>query len=236
MMGMTNMTLKPQDVLVVLKLVAMAARPWLYASLAVELGMSPSQLHAAVKRALQARLLVKREGELLPDIRNLEEFLVHGLKYVFVPEMGEMSRGMPTGYAASPLDKHLVQDNEPPPVWPDPMGTIRGYIFSPLYKLAPGAAQANKQINWTPSAVKTQHAQCQTMKLVTGVVELGSLHAYIDIIDHGKGFDLAINGDAAQGRGVKNMHHRAEQIGAQLQVTSSDAGTRVRLLIALETS
>ena len=78
-----------------------------------------------------------------------------------------------------------------------------------------------------------KHAQCQTMKLVTGVVEPSGSHAYIDIIDYGKGFDLAINDDSKEGRGVKNMYHRAEQIGAQLQIASSDTGTRVRLLIAL---
>lgn len=41
------MVLKPQDVLVVLKFVAMGQMPWSYAQLAVLLGMSPSQLHAA---------------------------------------------------------------------------------------------------------------------------------------------------------------------------------------------
>ncbi len=79
-----------------------------------------------------------------------------------------------------------------------------------------------------------KHAQCQTMALVTGVVELDAPHAFIDIIDHGKGFNLAINRELSQGRGVKNMHHRAEQMGAILQIDSSNEGTRVRLLVALE--
>ena len=52
------MNLKPQDVLVLLKLVALGDRSWSYAWLAVQLGMSPSQLHAAVKRALAAQLAV----------------------------------------------------------------------------------------------------------------------------------------------------------------------------------
>ena len=56
------MVLKPQDILVVLKLVSMGQRPWSYAWLAVQLGMSPSQLHAAVKRSLAARLATRKEA------------------------------------------------------------------------------------------------------------------------------------------------------------------------------
>ncbi|MEJ2378038.1 MAG: hypothetical protein P8Y71_22535 [Pseudolabrys sp.] len=137
------MVLKPQDVLVVLKLVAMGQKPWSYARLGVELGMSPSQLHSAVKRALAAQLAVHKGDMIIPNIRNLGEFLIHGLKYVFVPEHGEMTRGIPTGYAAPPLNKSIVASGEPPPVWPDPEGKERGLSFSPLYSLAPQAARSD---------------------------------------------------------------------------------------------
>jgi len=135
------MSLKPQDVLVALKLVAIGRQRWTYAHLAVQLGMSPSQLHSAVRRLLAARL-VRKEGEsIIPNLQNLEEFLVHGVKYVFVAEMGEITRGMPTAYAASPLAQAFVSAAEPPPVWPDPQGEVRGQAFSPLHKLAPQAAR-----------------------------------------------------------------------------------------------
>lgn len=135
--------LKPQDVLVMLKLVALGQRPWSYARLAVDLGMSPSQLHSAVRRALAAQLAVKKENTITPHIRNLEEFLVHGLRYVFVPQLGQPTRGMPTSHAAPPLAAHFAGSAELPPVWPDPEGTARGVAFSPLYKLAPQAARAD---------------------------------------------------------------------------------------------
>jgi hypothetical protein len=140
------MVLKPQDVLVVLKLLAMGQRPWSYAWLAVQLEMSPSQLHAAVKRALAAHLAVRKGDEIVPHVRNLEEFLVHGLKYVFVPEQGEMTRGIPTGHAAPPLDKHFASTGEPPPVWPYAEGEVRGAAFSPLYGLVPGAARLDPKL------------------------------------------------------------------------------------------
>lgn len=126
-----------------LKLVALGQRPWSYAWLAVNLGMSPSQLHSAVQRALAAQLAVKQDDAITPHIRNLEEFLVHGLRYVFVPQLGQPTRGMPTGYAAPPLAGHFAGSAELPPVWPDPEGTARGAAFSPLYKLAPQAARAD---------------------------------------------------------------------------------------------
>lgn len=53
------MQLKPQDLLVSLKLIACAGRRWTYASLAQELGLSASEVHACVKRGLQAGLLME---------------------------------------------------------------------------------------------------------------------------------------------------------------------------------
>ena len=48
---------------------------------------------------------------------------------------------MPTLYAGPPLAEKLVLSGEPPPVWPDPEGEVRGQSFSPLYKSAPKAAR-----------------------------------------------------------------------------------------------
>ncbi len=90
-----TMLLKPQDILVMLKLLSIGGQNWTYARLGVQLDMSPSQLHAAVKRALAAQLAVKKGGSIVPNRRSLEEFLVHGVKYVFVPELGGLTRGMP---------------------------------------------------------------------------------------------------------------------------------------------
>jgi hypothetical protein len=53
------MQLKPQDFLVALKLVAWGDQRWTYARLAQELGLSASEAHGAVKRGLQAGLLLQ---------------------------------------------------------------------------------------------------------------------------------------------------------------------------------
>jgi hypothetical protein len=56
-----SMQLKPQDFLVALKLVAWAQQRWTYARLAMELGLSVSEVHACVKRGLLAGLLVDKK-------------------------------------------------------------------------------------------------------------------------------------------------------------------------------
>ena len=132
------MILKPQDIYILLKLVAMGESQWSYASVAGDLFMSASEVHAGIKRAIAARLMAAQGGQ--PLKKSLEEFLIHGVKYAFPPDHGGLTRGVPTGYAAPPLKDIIIQPNEPPPVWPDPEGDTRGYEFSPLYKTVPKAA------------------------------------------------------------------------------------------------
>ena len=140
------MNLKPQDILFLLKLVALEKKPWSFNKIAVELGMSPSEVHAAAKRVLAARLALKEGKNIWPNVRALEDFLFHGIQYVFVPERGGLDRGMPTAYAAPPMNALFVDDGEPPPIWPDPEGKVRGESFSPLYKSAPVAAKNDPEL------------------------------------------------------------------------------------------
>jgi hypothetical protein len=140
------MNLKPQDVLFLLKLIALGKEGWSFNKLAVELGMSPSEVHAAAKRTLAARLAVKEGESIWPNCRNLEEFLLHGIQYVFVPDRGGLNRGMPTAHAAPPMNKKVVPDQEPPPVWPDTNGEVRGMAFSPLYKSVTKAARQDSAL------------------------------------------------------------------------------------------
>lgn len=133
------MVLKPQDIYVTLKIVAAGSRPS-YAHLAGELAMSPSEVHASVKRARAARLLHGPELDNRPNLTAIEEFLVHGLKYAFPANRGEFTHGLPTSYAAEPLRRVIAQGNDPIPVWPSPDGKRRGIALAPLYKTAPIAA------------------------------------------------------------------------------------------------
>jgi hypothetical protein len=134
------MQLKPQDVYVVLKIVAAWSRRAPYLLLAMELGMSPSEVHACVKRAQSSGFLHDAQLQHRPSLSALEEFLLHGLRYVFPAERGGLTRGVPTSYAAEPLRSLITSSSDPAPVWPYEEGTERGVAFTPLYKTAPMAA------------------------------------------------------------------------------------------------
>jgi hypothetical protein len=140
------MILKPQDVLILLKLVAIGKEDWSFSTLSVDLFMSPSEVHAGIHRAVAANLAVKVSDHVTPSIRSLEEFVTHGIRYVYVPDRGEITRGMPTLHAGPPLSQMIVPSNDPPPVWPDPEGGIRGQSYSPLYKSVPKAARQDRQL------------------------------------------------------------------------------------------
>lgn len=134
------MPLKPQDVFVTLKIVAANSRRPPYSQLAADLAMSPSEVHASVQRAQISRLLHGPKQHNQPNFAALEEFLVHGLKYAFPAQRGDLTRGVPTSYAAEPLLTLIEESAEPPPVWPYEKGQQRGIAFEPLYKSAPIAA------------------------------------------------------------------------------------------------
>lgn len=141
------MILKPQDVVILLKLVALGNEPWTYQRLAVELSLSQSEAHAGVRRAVASRLMSNASSVRgRPVLASLAEFLVHGVRYAYPPERGELTRGMPTGYAAPPLNQAIAQPDEPPPVWPYAEGAARGYSFSPLYPSVPAAASRDAKL------------------------------------------------------------------------------------------
>lgn len=136
------MILKPQDIVFLLKLLAINKQKWTYNSLALELSMSPSEVHASAKRSLKAQLAIDDKiNGIKPNARNLSEFLFHGIQYVFVPEKGGLVRGIPTSYAAKLIADKFIENNEFPPVWADPEGSVKGLSFSPLYKSVPFAAK-----------------------------------------------------------------------------------------------
>ena len=138
------MILKSQDIFILLKLVVWDGSEWSYPTLSHELYMSVSEVHAGVKRAVAAKLMdIHRK---IPFKSNLLEFIIHGVKYAYPPDRGGLTRGIPTSYAALPLRELIMQPDEPPPVWPDPEGSERGYEFFPLYSSVPHACKVDSKL------------------------------------------------------------------------------------------
>jgi hypothetical protein len=129
-----------QDIALLLKLVTLNEPTVPSKELAASLFISPSEVSKSLKRCVEAGLLYVSGPEKRVNGTALLEFLTHGLKYVFPPVRGSMARGIPTAAATEPLKSRLLDDGEPPTVWPYAEGKVRGISIAPLYKAAPKAA------------------------------------------------------------------------------------------------
>ena len=130
------MTSSPQDTPVAIVLAMHGERS--YPEIARAAGLSLPEAHSAVRRCIAAGLL---RSDRSVNRAAIVEFLTHGLKYAFPAKRGRMTRGMPTAHAAAPLSKLIDAGTDPPPVWPDPQGEVRGESLEPLYRSVPKAAR-----------------------------------------------------------------------------------------------
>ncbi len=128
-----------QDVVVLAKLISYGGTRPSIAQLAADLSLSSSQVHLSLKRLERSHLIEGQGGR--PVLRAVEEFLLHGVKYAFPARRGEATRGIPTAYAAPPLNDQIVESGDMPPVWPDADGDLRGVTLEPLHKTVPKAAR-----------------------------------------------------------------------------------------------
>ena len=139
-----QLSLKPQDLVVLLRLSLEEGPAPSYAALAGELRMTASEVHAAIDRATQAQLARKdSSGKAIVIREALRLFVQHGARYAFPAVRGEPTRGMPTSHAAPPLNALMALSNDLPPVWPHKSGSVRGVAFYPLYPTVPEAAGSN---------------------------------------------------------------------------------------------
>lgn len=143
---MRPLSLLPQDVVVLAKLLIYDQRRPPLVRMAVDLVLSASQVHASLNRLAAARLVFKTARDSRPSARAAEEFLVHGVKYMFPAVRGSLTRGMLTSYAAPPLHGQISGGTDLPPVWPLATGEHRGVSLDPLYRTVPQAAGADSRL------------------------------------------------------------------------------------------
>lgn len=83
----------------------------------------------------------------------------------------------------------------------------------------------------TTNAIR--HSGCTRIRIGTGVLEPSNGYVYVDVIDNGSGITSSANEQDYSSRGTTNMRNRAMQIKAELELSSTDSGTHVRLLLPL---
>lgn len=127
--------MRPQDIVILLKIIALGDRDWYNKDLASQLSISNSEVSESLNRSLVANLIEKDKKTVCKEA--LLEFLVYGLKYAFPAKTGRLIRGMPSGYSAPVLSNDFVVDD--PHVWPAKGHSTKGIAIDPLYKTVPNA-------------------------------------------------------------------------------------------------
>lgn len=127
--------MRPQDIAVLLKIIASGDTNWQNKDLSWALNLSASEISESLNRSQIAGLIDGKKKKV--SRQSMMEFLEHGLRYVFPAASGSLMRGIPTAHA-HPFMSHLFPSEEPY-VWPDPEGEVRGVAIDPLY---PGVTKA----------------------------------------------------------------------------------------------
>jgi len=138
--------LRPQDIVVLLKVVAnWPQQRWQGKDLAQTLELSTSEISDSLARCRFSRLLSPDPQRLVVHTQALQEFLIHGLPYIFAVHPGPLARGVVTGASAPPLSQTFGV--EPAYVWPAAEGDVWGTAITPLYAGAPAAAQRDARLH-----------------------------------------------------------------------------------------
>lgn len=141
--------LRPQDVAVLLRL-AKADPLVSLVDLATAVALTAAQVQQSLRRAAESSLvrLGPHRGR-LPQQKDLNrlallELVLHGVRYVYPARLGAETRGLPSfgEFAPTTYAPGALQ-----PVWPDPLGDVRGFELRPLYPQAPRAARVDPEFH-----------------------------------------------------------------------------------------
>ena len=135
--------MKPQDIVVLLKKITSQGKALSVRKIAVELNLSASSVSESLKRCRIAQLVDKSKNRV--NVLALQEFLIHGIQYVFPIKIGRIGRGVPTYINASPIQEQISQNTDSY-VWHYVRGTARGQQIEPLYAGAVEAALNDEEL------------------------------------------------------------------------------------------
>lgn len=136
--------LKPQDIIILVKLIAEQGRGHVFQSdLAREIGISPAEFSNGIARLKGSRLI---NSDIKPVRQSAIEFLISGVKYMYPATPGPITRGIPTAHSAAPLNQKFRTAPNDIYVWPDSQGEVSGQAVTPIYKSASIAASGNIRV------------------------------------------------------------------------------------------
>lgn len=121
--------MKPQDIVLLLKIISLGNENWNQKPISDSLKMSQSEISASVSRSKYSGLLEPKGKKVMK--LALIDFLQFGIKYVFPQQPGPIVRGIPTSHSAPPLVTEIQSSEQY--VWPSVKGKVRGQSIIPLY-------------------------------------------------------------------------------------------------------
>lgn len=121
--------MRPQDIVILLKIIAYKGTDWHLKDLARDLYISPSEVSESLNRSREAGLVDYYKKRI--NRQSLMEFLQHGLPYVFPQRPGAVVNGIPTAHSHPFMKQHFRSDSNF--VWPDTQGKVRGEAIDPFY-------------------------------------------------------------------------------------------------------
>jgi hypothetical protein len=113
---------------------------WSYRSLADRLKVPHPVVQRGLARAQEADLYSGDRREV--HLPHFEEFAIHALRFIAPAQLGGLVPGVPAAWAAEPMASAIHSSGEdPPPVWPQAQGRVRGQGLEPLHAAAPEAVK-----------------------------------------------------------------------------------------------
>jgi hypothetical protein len=135
--------MRPQDIIILLKIVSLGEERWQNKDLASQLYISPSEVTESLNRSALAGLLDSTDRKSVYK-QSLLEFIEHGLHYVFPVKIGGMENGIYTSHSHPVLHKHFKNEFEY--IWPYAKGKYRGLMIEPLYDQMVLAAMEDEKL------------------------------------------------------------------------------------------
>lgn len=134
--------MRPQDIVILLKIAAKGSEKWYMKDLANELYISKSEISESLNRNVIAGFISNSKKRLFKAA--LLEFILHGIKYVYPQKPGNIQRGVLTAQSANPLSGKIQSQEKF--IWPYALGNDRGFSISPLHPNVPKACLKDKKL------------------------------------------------------------------------------------------
>ena len=137
--------LGPTDLYVLAGVLARDSEQSTLRELARALHVDHTLVHRSLKRAETASLYATDTKTV--NRANFEELMSHAARFIAPARLGELTTGVPAAWGAEPISTIIRQPpQEPPPVWPDANGNVRGQTLRPLHKAAVQASRESPEL------------------------------------------------------------------------------------------